>query len=100
MSGFSRLKARLDGLMTRSEHFKVMNNESVVPALPSIDVPLTVIWGDADGATPEWHSRVIVEKAPHAELVTVPGVGHMANWEAPQPIIDAVLAAAPAKTTA
>lgn len=73
----------------------MMNTESVAAALPAIELPITVIWGDADNATPGWHSELIVERAPDARLVAVPRVGHMANWEAADAVIDAVLAAAP-----
>ena len=72
----------------------VMNRESVAAALPAIDKPTTVIWGEADGTTPRWHSELIVERVPGARLITVPGVGHMANWEADGQVIDAVLATA------
>ena len=34
--------------------------------------------------------QLIVDRAPHADLVRLPGIGHMVNWEAPDAIIDAI----------
>lgn len=73
----------------------VMNAESVVAALPAIDVPITVIWGEEDDASPAWHAEVIVRRAPRARLVTLPAAGHMPNFETPGAVVDAVVAAAP-----
>jgi pimeloyl-ACP methyl ester carboxylesterase len=70
----------------------MMQRESVEPGLPSIDVPIVALWGTADRTTPRWHSDAIVGTAPDARLIELPGVGHMVNWEAPDAIVEAVLA--------
>ena len=47
-------------------------------------VPVLVLAGDEDSVTPVVHSRAIAEALPDAELVVVPGAGHMVQLEAEQ----------------
>lgn len=47
-------------------------------------LPLLVMVGDADLLTPPGHSIEIVRRTPSAELVILPGVGHMLTLEAPE----------------
>jgi len=68
----------------------MLARESIISALPAIEVPVTVLSGDADHLTPRWHADMIVERAASARLVPIPGVGHMVNWESPDAIIAAV----------
>lgn len=51
--------------------------------LPSIKVPALVIGAELDRAVPPEHSRTIAAGIPVAHLTILPGVGHMANLEAP-----------------
>ncbi len=44
-------------------------------------VPVLVLAGDEDRVTPVLHSRAIAEALPSAELVVVPGAGHMVQLE-------------------
>ncbi len=66
----------------------VLAKDSIEHLLPSIDVPLLLLIGDADATTPMWHSDLVVERTPHASVRVLSGVGHMVNWEAPGAIID------------
>ncbi|CAL9378257.1 (E)-2-((N-methylformamido)methylene)succinate hydrolase [Streptomyces sp. enrichment culture] len=52
--------------------------------LPRIAVPALLIWGELDARSPV-HSvaRAFEAAIPDAELVVLPGVGHMSNLEAP-----------------
>lgn len=47
---------------------------------------LLVMVGDADLLTPPGHSMEIVRRTPSAELVILPGVGHMLELEAPEEV--------------
>jgi len=53
------------------------------PLLPEIDVPTTVIVGSADTLTPPAMSEAMVAAIPGADLVVLPGAGHLSNLEAP-----------------
>jgi pimeloyl-ACP methyl ester carboxylesterase len=52
------------------------------PLLPEIDVPVSVIVGDGDEATPVAWSEEIVELLPDARLHVVEGSGHFPHAEA------------------
>ena len=93
-------RALAAGRREAREFIPVMNRESVAAALPAIDLPITVIWGEDDDASPRWHADVVVDRAPQVRLVTLPGVGHMPNFEAPEAVVGEVLAAARAPVTA
>lgn len=53
-----------------------------------------VVCGHADSVTPRSFSRLIAGLIPDADLTLLPGVGHMALWEAVPEVIDAVERAA------
>ncbi|GAA4350046.1 hypothetical protein GCM10023145_12440 [Angustibacter luteus] len=52
------------------------------------DIPTTVLVGDRDKLTPVSHARRLAERIPSAELVVLPGAGHMLGYEAPETITD------------
>jgi 3-oxoadipate enol-lactonase len=54
------------------------------PLLPRIKVPTLVIGAELDRAIPPEHSRAIAAGIPAAHLTILPGVGHLANLEAPE----------------
>jgi pimeloyl-ACP methyl ester carboxylesterase len=58
--------------------------------LPTIAVPSLLIWGDADARSPLGVARQFQEAIPHAELVLIPGAGHISNLEQPGLFNDAV----------
>jgi len=59
--------------------------------LPSIAVPTLVLHGDADLLVPTGNGRLLAERIPGAELVLVPGAGHMLQADANDVVRDAVL---------
>ena len=57
------------------------------PALVNVDgVETLVMVGTADALTPPRHSQAIVDLLPGAELVLLPGAGHLAPLEVPVPV--------------
>ncbi|HIZ97893.1 MAG TPA: alpha/beta hydrolase [Candidatus Janibacter merdipullorum] len=63
----------------------------VRPALPAlVDVPVLIVAGSRDVLTPPAHSDRLAEALPAAELVLVPGVGHILQLERPGAVTDAI----------
>jgi len=58
--------------------------------LPRIAVPTLLIWGDADTRSPLSVARQFENAIPGAELVVIPGAGHVSNLEQPGPFNDAL----------
>lgn len=54
------------------------------PDLGAIDVPALVITSDGDALIPPAITAPMAERIPGAELLTIPGVGHLSNLEAPE----------------
>jgi pimeloyl-ACP methyl ester carboxylesterase len=52
--------------------------------LPNIEVPTLLIWGEHDARSPLAVAREFSRAIPHAELVVIPGAGHMSNLERPE----------------
>ncbi len=48
-----------------------------------VSVPTLIIVGEKDVATPPYKSEKIKQHIPHAEYTTIPGVGHLSNYEKP-----------------
>jgi 3-oxoadipate enol-lactonase len=61
-----------------------------IELLATIDVPTTVVTAELDVPCFREMSDVLAERIPGARKVTVPGVGHMVNMEAPE-AVNAVL---------
>lgn len=58
---------------------------------PTLDMPIEIVHGDADVIVPaEIHSVPLSRIAPGANLVVLPGVGHMPHHSAPEAVIAAV----------
>jgi pimeloyl-ACP methyl ester carboxylesterase len=51
--------------------------------LPRIAVPTLLVWGGLDSRSPLSVAREFARAVPHAELVVIPGAGHMSNLERP-----------------
>ena len=58
--------------------------------LPRIAVPTLLIWGEADTRSPLDVARQFENAIPDAELVVIPGAGHVSNLEKPCPFNDAL----------
>jgi non-heme chloroperoxidase len=76
--------------MTAAPMIRVLQHESVVDGLATIDIPAIVITGTHDRTTPERHARLIASRMPDVRLRFVPEAGHMTPWEAPDQVLDAV----------
>jgi pimeloyl-ACP methyl ester carboxylesterase len=59
--------------------------------LPSIRVPTLVVHGDADLLVPTENGRLIASRIPGADLVLLPGAGHMLQADSGHALRDAVL---------
>ncbi|MFI9831264.1 alpha/beta fold hydrolase [Streptomyces sp. NPDC051913] len=60
--------------------------------LPRIAVPTLLVWGELDARSPLDVARAFEEAIPDAELVLLPGAGHVSNLEAPERFNQAVRA--------
>jgi pimeloyl-ACP methyl ester carboxylesterase len=60
-------------------------------ALPSIAVPTLVVHGDADVLVPTENGRLIASRIPGAELVLLPGAGHMLQADSGDAVRAAIL---------
>jgi pimeloyl-ACP methyl ester carboxylesterase len=60
--------------------------------LPRIAVPTLLIWGELDARSPLSVARQFQQAIPHAELVVIPGCGHVSNLERPEQFNAAVRA--------
>lgn len=68
----------------------VFERDSVLDRLDEIDQPSLVLVGEQDQATPLPHAQRLAEGLPDAELVRVPGAGHLTTLEAPEAVTDAI----------
>lgn len=67
-----------------AEFYAVFAGHDKLAALSAFDhLPVLVLAGDQDMVIPHTHSEVIAEALPDAELVLVPGAGHMVMMEHP-----------------
>lgn len=78
----------------RAGFLVAMASMDLRPALPTMAVPATVLVGTRDTLTPLPLGRQLADELPDAELVVLPGAGHMLPLEAPDRIVDAVHATA------
>jgi pimeloyl-ACP methyl ester carboxylesterase len=57
----------------------------------AVAIPTLLVWGEHDRLVPVEVGRRLAELIPDARLVTIPGAGHQAMWEAPEAFNSAVL---------
>jgi len=62
--------------------------------LPRLAARLTLVVGDNDRTVPPAHALPVQALVPGARLVTLPGLGHLAHEERPEPVAGLVLEAA------
>jgi pimeloyl-ACP methyl ester carboxylesterase len=80
--------------VARAGYLTAMAAMDLRHALEVITVPATVLVGTRDVLTPPRLSRQLADALPDAELVILPGAGHMLPLEEPDRIIDAIRATA------
>jgi pimeloyl-ACP methyl ester carboxylesterase len=78
--------------VARAGYLAAMAAMDLRHALEVVTVPTTVLVGTRDLLTPPRLSRQLAEALPDAELVILPGAGHMLPLEEPDRIIDAIRA--------
>ncbi len=66
----------------------------VTSQLGVTDVPVVVVFGDADRVVPPGSQEALAASLPHADVVRVPGCGHLLPREAPDALAGAISAAA------
>jgi len=54
-----------------------------VPLLRRIEAPTLLLWGEKDGMIPFVNSADYLRVLPHGTIVALPGIGHLAQEEAP-----------------
>ncbi len=59
--------------------------------LPRLQTPLTLIVAERDGMVRPAEGRRVQALLPQAEILTLPGLGHLAHEEDPQSVIDLIL---------
>jgi pimeloyl-ACP methyl ester carboxylesterase len=69
----------------------------LLPALPRVRQPVHLLWGDADRFQPVRYAERLVGDLPHAELQTLERARHFAMVDAPDEVIDRLLAFAGAQ---
>ncbi len=60
--------------------------------LPRIAVPTLLLWGELDARSPLSVARQFEQAIPDAELVVIPGCGHVSNLERPDQFNEAIRA--------
>ncbi len=62
----------------------------VAPALPQVSVPTLVIHGELDAIVPVAAAQSVAAAVPDAELVVLPGAGHVPTITRPQEVVDVI----------
>jgi magnesium chelatase accessory protein len=83
-----RTKSHLEGTIALMSHWDL---DALYRNLPTLTTPLTLIVGDRDRAVPPSNAAAIRRVVPHARVITVPRLGHLAHEEAPSTVADAIL---------
>jgi len=71
---------------------ELMAEADLCEVLPRITVPTLLIWGEHDARSPLVVAHQFDAAIPHAELVVIPGAGHVSNLERPEQFNAAVRA--------
>ena len=69
---------------------QAMVDENRYDRIDQIDMPTTVMVGDKDKTTPPFHTTNLHSGISGSTLVTMPDIGHGANWEAPETIAEEI----------
>jgi pimeloyl-ACP methyl ester carboxylesterase len=59
--------------------------------LDRITAPTLIVWGERDTLVPVTIAELLAASLPHAELVIIPGAGHVPMWDQPDLFNDALL---------
>lgn len=84
-------KSDLKSLVPILQAFVVENRYD---QLATITLPCAIVVGTRDKTTPPFHTDALHEGIKGSTLVRIPGKGHMLNWEAPEVLVEQVVALA------
>jgi non-heme chloroperoxidase len=73
------------------EMFAALLRYDDLEALPRIQVPTLLLWGDGDALVPRQAQEELLRRLPNATLVVHPGAGHTPRWEDPARVATAVV---------
>lgn len=97
LSADARVQAYVRELMGRQKPAGVIGSlkamaerESLVAALSDLPCPILLIHGDADVLIPVERAREVKALVPSADLVELPGLGHMPMMESPAAVAEAL----------
>ncbi len=62
----------------------------VLDRLPTLRMPVLVVWGAQDRVVPVAHARAAVERLPHGQLAVIPDCGHQPHVECPRDFVTAL----------
>ncbi|NYF98947.1 alpha/beta fold hydrolase [Janibacter cremeus] len=79
---------RLDTIGAFLPELDTLDIREALPAL--VETPVLIVAGSRDILTPPAHSDRLAEALPAAELIVVPGVGHVLQLERPGAVTDAI----------
>jgi 3-oxoadipate enol-lactonase len=89
-SSISRFAALdIDAVLALFDAFQRLN---ITAELERIKAPTLLLYGSEDALKPpSVYGRIIADKIPHAEFLTIPGAGHVIIWEKPDAVNSALL---------
>ena len=68
-----------DGWILRRAMASMLTGQDATDALlPTLEMPVLIVWGDRDHITPFTQGQMMLKLLPHAELDAVAGCGHLA----------------------
>ena len=68
----------------------IANRPDLTPVLSTLQVPVLVVWGEADHLIPPTQTRGMVEHIPRALGMGIPSAGHLPSLESPEAFARAV----------
>ena len=79
----------IQGVM-RDIYLKVIG-EDLSEALPQVEVPTIIIWGEKDNITPLNDAKIINKKIKDSKLEIIPNVGHDLNLKTAEKLAEAIV---------
>ncbi len=73
-------------------HYDSRYTEEISDRLGQLTMPVRILWGENDQWQPLKYAERLAGAIPHADLVTVPGVGHFVMEDAPERVADEIRA--------
>ena len=77
--------AHVAGALAMMAHWDL---HALAARLPQLRTPLHLLAAEHDRTVPPGHARRVATRLPRAELLLLPGLGHLAHEEAPQRVYD------------